>query len=222
MNELDKFVMKLAKDVSKEVNESNPEARKEYNRLISEFSTQRIAYTVSKYGSITDMKLALKEKKKAYYKKWGKSFKGITVNSLQYVRYADDFLIGVVGPRSLALNIQKQIDTFIKSDLHLEVTQNKIVNRNEGSVKFLGFTIYLAKFHKKTRVKWNHLASIVKYRNRVLARIKKSDARLAKAAVFEMKKNLIKAFRVNLSKSGKNLMGRTFGKLPTFLLTNFY
>jgi hypothetical protein len=76
----------------------------------------------------------------------------------------------VVGPRSLALNIQKQIDTFIKSDLHLEVKQNKIVNRNEGSVKFLGFNIYLAKFHKKTRVKWNHYASIAKYRSRVLAR----------------------------------------------------
>jgi retron-type reverse transcriptase len=203
MNELDKFVMKLAKNVSKEVNESNPEAKKEYSRLISEFSTQRIAYTVAKYGSVTAMKSALQEKKKAYYKKWGRSFKDTTSNSLQYVRYADDFLIGVVGPRNLALSIQKQIDTFIKSDLHLEVKQNKIVNRNEGSVKFLGFRIYLAKFHKKTRVKWNHFASIAKYRSRVIARIKKSDARLAKAAVFELKKNLIKAFRVNFSKSGK-------------------
>jgi len=203
MNELDKFVMKLTKNVSKGVNEFNPEAKKEYNRLISEFSTQRIAHTVSKYGSVTAMKLALKEKKKAYYKKWGRSFKNTTFNSLQYVRYADNFLIGVVGPRSLAFNIQKQIDTFIKSDLHLEIKQNKIVNRNEGSVKFLGFAIYLAKFHKKTRVKWNFYASIAKYRNRVLARIKKSDARLAKAAVFELKKNLIKAFRVNFSKSKK-------------------
>jgi hypothetical protein len=109
----------------------------------------------------------------------------------------------VVGPRNLARSIQKQRDTFIKSDLHLEVKQNKIVNRNEGSVKFLGFRIYLAKFHKKTRVKWNPFASIAKYRRRVIARIKKSDARLAKAAVFELKKNLIKAFRVNFSKSGK-------------------
>lgn len=115
----------------------------------------------------------------------------------------DDFLIGIVGPRSLVLNAQKQIDIFIKSDLHLKIKQNKIVNRNEGSIQFLGFQIYFATFCKKTRVKWNKFASTAKYRRRVLARINKSDARLAKAAVFEFKKNLIKAFRVNLSKRGK-------------------
>ena len=115
----------------------------------------------------------------------------------------DDFLIGIVGPRSLAFNVQKQIDTFIKSDLHLKIKQNKIVNRNEGSVRFLGFQIYFATFCKKTKVKWNKFASMNKYRRKVLARISKSDARLAKAAVFEFKKNLIKAFRVNLSKRGK-------------------
>ena len=106
------------------------QVKKEYNRLICEFSTQDIAYIVAKYGSVNAMKSALQEKKKAYYKKWGRSFKDTTSNSLQYVRYVDDFLIGVVGPRSLALSIQKQIDTFIKSDLHLEVKQNKIVNRS--------------------------------------------------------------------------------------------
>ena len=103
----------------------------------------------------------------------------------------------------MVLHTQKQIDIFIKSDLHLEVRQNNIVNRNEGFVKFLGFQIYFAVFSKKTRVKWNKLASIAKYRRRVIARMNKSDARLAKAAVFELKKNLIKAFRVNLSKRGK-------------------
>lgn len=122
---------------------------------------------------------------------------------MQYVRYAGDFLIGIAGPRSLVLNIQKQIDIFIKSDLHLEVKKNNIVNRNEGSVQFLGFQIYFAAFYKKTRVKWNKLASMSKYRRRVLARINKSDARLAKAAIFELKKNLIKAFRINLSTRGK-------------------
>ena len=72
---------------------------------------------------------------------------------MQYIRYVDDFLIGIVGLRSLVLNAQKQIDTFIKSDLHLKIKQNQIVNRNEGSVKFLAFQIYFAAFYKKTRVK---------------------------------------------------------------------
>lgn len=136
---------------------------------------------------------------------------------MQYIRYADDFLIGIVGPRSLVFNTQKQIDTLIKSDLHLKIKQNRIVNRNEGSVKFLGFQIYFGVFCKKTRVKWNKFASMTKYRRRVLARINKSDARLAKAAVFEFKKNLIKAFRVNLSTRGK-----LFNKQNTWETSNIF
>ena len=46
--------------------------------------------------------LALKEKKKAYYKKWGRSSQKLTHHSLQYVRYADDFLVGVVGSKKMA------------------------------------------------------------------------------------------------------------------------
>jgi Reverse transcriptase (RNA-dependent DNA polymerase) len=67
MNELDNFVKQLSKKLPTQVYNFNQEASKEYNRLISEFSTKRIAYTVAKYGSIRAMESALKEKKKAYY-----------------------------------------------------------------------------------------------------------------------------------------------------------
>ena len=67
MNELDKFVIKLATNVLKGVNKLTPEAIKEYNMLISEFSIRRMAYTVSQYGSVNAMKSALQNKKKVYY-----------------------------------------------------------------------------------------------------------------------------------------------------------
>ena len=69
MNELDKFVNKLAIHVPKKVNKLHPEATKEYNKLIREFSTRRIVYIVSQYGSVNAMKLALQRKKKVYYQK---------------------------------------------------------------------------------------------------------------------------------------------------------
>lgn len=69
MNELDKFVIKLATNVFKGVNKFTPEAIKEYNALIREFSIRRVAHTVSKYGSVTATKSALQNKKKAYYTK---------------------------------------------------------------------------------------------------------------------------------------------------------
>ena len=61
--------------------------------------------------------------------------------------------MGIVGPHKLATDTRQAIDTFLKSDLHLEVKKNDIVNRNEKGVTFLGFRIYLPSFHKKTRVK---------------------------------------------------------------------
>ena len=69
MNELDEFLTKLATNVSKGLNKLHPEAIKEYNKLIREFSTRRIAYTVSQYGSVNAMKVALQRKKKAHHKK---------------------------------------------------------------------------------------------------------------------------------------------------------
>lgn len=205
INELDKFVKKLAKNVFKSVNYYNLKAKQEYKRLIGEFSIQRIAYTVAKYSSTRVMELTFKEKTKAFYKKWGRSFKNTILQSLQYVRYANNFLVGILGPKKFVISVQKQIDTYIKSNLHLEIKQNKIVNLNESSVQFLGFVIYFVKFKKKTKVKLNRCVNIVNYRERVFACIQKYDAKLAKAAVFEIKKNLIQAFRINLSKHGSRV-----------------
>ena len=202
MNELDSFVIQWSRKNKIETTHDNPEARKEYNSLIAEFSAQRIHSTLKKYGSVDAMKEALRTKKKAYYKKWGRS-QGIRTGQLvQYVRYADDFLLGIVGPHKLALETQIAIDSFLKSDLHLEVKRNAIINRNEKGVNFLGFMVYLPNFHKKTRVKWHQIASTTKYKARVLARLKLSDARLARAAAHYMKRDLIRAFRSLLSKDG--------------------
>lgn len=151
------------------------------------------------------MREALRTKKKDYYKKCRASAgrrQGIRTGQLiQYSRYADDFLVGIVGPHKLALDTRSAIDTFLKSDLQLEVKKNDIINRNEKGVTFLGFRIYLSNFHKKTRVKWHKLASTTKYKNRVLARLKLSDARLARAAAHDMKRELIRSFRLLLNKN---------------------
>jgi retron-type reverse transcriptase len=198
MNELDVFIRNLSIEIKRtthnnELDSKHREAEKEYDRLVSEFSNQRLAVTLEKYGSLEAFRAKLREKKALFYQKWGRS----RLNSstyIQYVRYADDFLIGVGGSKKLAFEVRDKIDKFIKSNLHLEVKQNNLVNRNQGPAKFLGFLVYLAKFKRKTRVKWNKFASIDKYKRRVKARIAKSDARLANSTVYALKKNLIRAF----------------------------
>ena len=40
---------------------------------------------------------------------------------LWYVRYADDFLLGVVGSKSEALDIKQKIATFLRDELELSL-----------------------------------------------------------------------------------------------------
>lgn len=44
---------------------------------------------------------------------------------LHYVRYADDFIVGLCGPKSLAKHVMKHVTQFPKEDLHLEVNIEK-------------------------------------------------------------------------------------------------
>lgn len=62
-------------------------------------------------------------------------------------------LLGVVGSRSLAIETQKTVDRFLKSDLHIEIKKSSIINQNERGIKFLGFIIYFSNSTKKTQIK---------------------------------------------------------------------
>ena len=61
---------------------------------------------------------------------------------LVYVRYADDFLIGVIGSKSDALAVLERVKVFLKETLHLEVSPDKtgVVKATEGA-SFLGYDI---------------------------------------------------------------------------------
>lgn len=63
---------------------------------------------------------------------------------IQYVRYADDFIVGVRGSKKLAAKICKLIKKFLSSVLGLKLNRNKtfIINTYAGKTKFLGFEIF--------------------------------------------------------------------------------
>jgi Type II intron maturase len=61
--------------------------------------------------------------------------------TLFYVRYIDDFLFGVAGPKSLVLLIKKRVVQFVKSDLKLELVGGEVTHVSSGKVSFLGIKI---------------------------------------------------------------------------------
>ncbi len=62
---------------------------------------------------------------------------------LQYVRYADDFILSFSGPKSEAEAIKTAIGGFLKEQLHLELSSSKtlITHSRTEHARFLGYDI---------------------------------------------------------------------------------
>jgi group II intron reverse transcriptase/maturase len=62
---------------------------------------------------------------------------------LRYVRYADDFLLGFIGPRAEAEAIKQQLRTFLQEQLKLELSEEKtlITHAVSEAARFLGYEV---------------------------------------------------------------------------------
>lgn len=65
---------------------------------------------------------------------------------LQYVRYADDFLISVIGSKSECETIKADITQFMREQLKLELSDEKtLITHVQDKAKFLGYEIFIRK-----------------------------------------------------------------------------
>jgi len=63
---------------------------------------------------------------------------------LKYARYADDFLLGFIGPKEEAEEIKQKLEAFLRDTLKLELSQAKtlITHARTESARFLGYEIH--------------------------------------------------------------------------------
>ena len=65
---------------------------------------------------------------------------------LKYKRYADDFLLGVIGSKEDCVRIKEDISEFLRRRLKLELSDSKTLITNASRpAKFLGFDVYVRK-----------------------------------------------------------------------------
>jgi group II intron reverse transcriptase/maturase len=62
---------------------------------------------------------------------------------LRYCRYADDWLIGFIGPKAEVEEIKHQLEIFLREELHLELSKTKtlITHARSQAARFLGYDI---------------------------------------------------------------------------------
>lgn len=144
-HELDKFMENKVKESKESGKTSTPHP--EYKKLHTKISNMRQYHgsnyrykkTLSKKIISERLKLILKlEKERTRLPSTihGPGFR------VYYVRYADDFLIGVNGPKSMADSLKVEIDAFLQDKLKLSLnTKKTLITPTEKGAMFLGASI---------------------------------------------------------------------------------
>jgi RNA-directed DNA polymerase len=144
LHELDEYVAGL----KAEFNRGNRRAPNCEYKLISG-AIERLMKRIDAYkadGDMSKVKEGKRQLAELYLRRKGLSSSDPTdanYRRLVYVRYADDFLIGIIGTRDEAKSVMQQVTGFIGDTLHLEIAAEKsgVVHASDG-VRFLGYDVH--------------------------------------------------------------------------------
>lgn len=185
LNEFDHFVDSLKKKVDKGT--PTNKTTKEWNQVTFVSASELSGAKTRKAKSNLRRELYRKKVKEATKagipkKPETDEQQGKTVyHRLYYVRYADDYLIAVKGPKLLARDIQKRTQDFLKSNLHFKLKEGNLIHAKDNKVKFLGFDIKVPGRKQRAVVETRKILSFKKIRNRLTSRKDAMEARFEKA-----------------------------------------
>ncbi|GEP90710.1 group II intron reverse transcriptase/maturase [Chitinophaga terrae (ex Kim and Jung 2007)] len=75
-----------------------------------------------------------------------------TFKRLKYVRYADDFILGVIGSKKECERVKEDIKQFLFNELQLELSDEKtLITHATKPAKFLGYEVYIRKSNQTKR-----------------------------------------------------------------------
>ncbi|MFI3228305.1 MAG: reverse transcriptase domain-containing protein [Clostridia bacterium] len=146
LNELDSYIEEYIEKFHKgKVRGEN----KEYKRIISKIGSLKREgrYRPEKWAKFTDeekhnAKLHLKELYNELYQHTRTNPMDENYRRLVYVRYADDFLCGVIGSKEDAEHIKEDLKHYLSEKLQLELSDEKtLITNAQEKARFLGYDI---------------------------------------------------------------------------------
>lgn len=152
LDKLDKYIMEYIREFDKGENRKTNKERIQY-----EYG-KRLAVVKLKSVSDKDERKIIIKQIKAFDKERSLISCGDEMDCdyrrMKYVRYADDFLIGIIGSKEDAIRIKEDVKNFLQSKLKLELSDEKtLITHSEKSAKFLGYEIYVRKSNLTKRNK---------------------------------------------------------------------
>lgn len=136
LHELDKFVMRLKQEFD---THSKEPIRDEYRLLSNEI--QKLSYHIGRAdGAEKERMLAEYQQKRKLMLKMPCTAQ--TSKCIKYIRYADDFILGVKGSKIDCIWIKEQLSKFIAETLKMELsTEKTLITHSSQSARFLGYDV---------------------------------------------------------------------------------
>ncbi|RRN98407.1 reverse transcriptase domain-containing protein [Pectobacterium aquaticum] len=162
LHELDEFMKTKIKEFSKGGRRKpNPEYKKALQNR-----TNRIKWIKQGFGAsgfpADEQKIERWKQEVKTFEEQMASTSSVLMNDpdfkrMRYVRYADDFLIGIIGSKQEAMQVMDDITEFVESELKLEVSKEKssVVDPKQGFV-FLGYEVICRREDKRVKCVVGH------------------------------------------------------------------
>ena len=157
------YLDKFDKYIKEYINRFDKGKRRKENPIVKRFG-QRKAKLVEKLKKSTDeverqrLMMQIKEIVKERLKYPASDEMDSDMKRLKYVRYADDFLIGIIGRKEDCIHIKEDIKKFMAEKLKLELSDEKtLITNARKHAKFLGYDIFVRKSNDTHRDKNGHL-----------------------------------------------------------------
>lgn len=138
LHELDLYVAELSKGFQKPYKSRITAG---YSRLSGKMT--RVKQKIKKAeeaGNMAEKERLLKELKKLRSQLLKTPCKSQTDKEIKYVRYADDFIIGVRGSREDCEEIKRKLSCFIRDSLKMELSEEEtLITHSNTYARFLGY-----------------------------------------------------------------------------------
>ena len=146
MSELDNFIERKMAEFRRKENYRKPS--KEYQKI-----HRKYLYWMQRYKDLREMGRTeeseqalrtMKNCRKIMFQTNGHDPFDQNFKSIQYDRYADDFLVGVIGSKQDAEELKSQIAEFLSKSLKLTLSMEKTkITHSSQRVRYLGYDIFV-------------------------------------------------------------------------------
>lgn len=170
LHELDKFVMQLKDEFdTPEKGKITPEYRELHNRI------KNLCYHIDRKNGV-ERESMIAECKTLRKQLLKTPCTAQTDKKLKYIRYADDFIIGVKGSKEDCQWIKSKLSEFIGQTLKMELSEEKtLITHSSECARFLGFDVRVRRCEKvkrnkkgtKARTLNNHVELLVPFDDKI-------------------------------------------------------